>query len=77
MNLQKFLIALFLNVMMLGKSNILKTFQMNAKNHVLMLEKGKILKILQMKINNPQITLISIIQNVMILNISLQVKNKI
>jgi hypothetical protein len=65
------------HVMVLAKRKILKTFQMKAKNHVIMLAKRKILKIFQMKVKNPQRPLIAIIQNVMILNISLQVKKKI
>ena len=65
------------HVMMLAKRKILKTIQMKAKNHVMMLEKRKILKIFQMKVKNSQRPLIAIIQNVMIMNISLQVKKTI
>jgi hypothetical protein len=70
-NLQKLLIEIFLNVM------ILKTIPIKAKNHVMMLEKRKILKTFQMKEKNLHKPLIAIIQNVMMLNISLQVKKKI
>jgi hypothetical protein len=64
-------------VMMLAKRNILKTIQMKAKNHVMMLAKRKILKKSQMKVKNLHKPLIAIIQNVMMLNFSLQVKKKI
>jgi hypothetical protein len=76
-NLQKILVALFLKVMMLEKRKILKTFQMKEKNHVMMLTKGNILNIFQMKVKNLHKPLIAIIQNVMMLNFSLQVNNKI
>jgi hypothetical protein len=76
-NIQKPLVALFLNMMMLAKRKILKTFQMKAKNHVMMLTKRKILKTFQMRVNNLHKPLIAIIQNVMVFNFSLQVKKKI
>jgi hypothetical protein len=76
-NLQKILIALFLYVMMLAKRKILKTIQMKAKNHVMMLAKRKILKTFQTKVKNLHKPLIAIIQNVMMLNFSLQVKKKL
>ena len=72
-NLQKLLVELFLNMMMLAKRKILKTFQMKAKNYVLMLAKRKIVKIFQMKVKNPQKPLIAM----MMMNFSLQVKKKI
>jgi hypothetical protein len=37
-NIQKLLVSLFLNMMMLGKRKILKTLQMKEKNHVMMLK---------------------------------------
>jgi uncharacterized membrane protein YjfL (UPF0719 family) len=58
-------------------TSILKTIQMKARNNVMMLAKRKILKTFQIKVNNIHKLLIAIIQNVMILNISLQVKKKI
>jgi hypothetical protein len=64
-------------MMMLAKRKILKKFQMKANNHVMMLAKRKILNIFQMKVKNPQKPLIAIIQNVMMLTISLQVRKKI
>jgi hypothetical protein len=84
-NLQKFLNALFLNVIlkkfqvkiknqvMMVERKILKTFQRKAKNYVLMLEKRKIVKIFQMKVKNPQKPLSAM----MMMIFSLQVKKKI
>jgi hypothetical protein len=65
------------HVMMLTKGKTLKTFQMKANNHVMMLTKGKTLETFQMKVKNLHKPLIAIIQIVMMLNFSLQVKNKI
>jgi hypothetical protein len=89
-NLQKILNALFLNVIfktlqmktnnqviMLAQMKILKTFQMKVKNHVMMLAKRKISKVFQMKEKNLQRLLIAMIQNVMMLIFSLEVKKKI
>jgi hypothetical protein len=65
------------HLMMLVNGKILKTIQMKAKNHVTMLKKGYILKTFQMKVKNLRKLLITIIQNVMMLNFYLQVKKKI
>jgi hypothetical protein len=51
-DLQKPLIALFLNVILLAKRKILNTFQMKEKKHVIMLEKRNILKTFQLKVKN-------------------------
>jgi hypothetical protein len=64
------------HVMMLTKGKTLKTFQMKARNHVMMLTKGNTLKTFQMKVKNLHKPLIAIIQNVTMLNFSLQVKKK-
>jgi hypothetical protein len=61
------------NQVMIAQMKILKTFQMEAKNHVLMLAKRKIVKIFQMKVKNPQKPMIAM----MMLNGSLQVKKEI
>jgi hypothetical protein len=55
-------------MMMLAKRKILKTFQMKVNNHVM------ILNTFQMKVHNLHKPLVAIIQNVMMLNISLLVK---
>jgi hypothetical protein len=81
-NLQRLLNALFLNVIlktfqMMKKNQVIMVTQRKKKNHVMMLEKRKILKVIQMKVKNLHKPLIAIIQNVMMLNFSLQVKKKI
>jgi hypothetical protein len=81
-NLQRLLNALFLNVIlktfqMKTKNQVIIVAQRKAKNNVMTLAKRKILKVIQMKVKNLQILLIAMIQNVMMLNVSTQVKKKI
>jgi hypothetical protein len=60
-----------------GKKEDLEDISNEAKNHMMMLAKGNILNTFQMKVKNLHKPLIAIIQNVMMLNFSLQVKKKI
>jgi hypothetical protein len=59
------------------KNQVITVAQRKANNHVMMLAKRKILKVIQMKVKNLQRLLIAMIQNVMMLNVSTQVKKKI
>jgi hypothetical protein len=58
-------------------NQVIMVAQRKAKNHVMMLAKRKILKVIQMKVKNLQRLLIAMIQNVMMLNVSTEVKKKI